>query len=62
MAIYLNTNRPLENFKELCRKKYIVDKSLIIEKLNEFIDSSDKYICITRPRRFGKTSIGKYFI
>ncbi|AGX41933.1 putative AAA-ATPase [Clostridium saccharobutylicum] len=57
MAIYLNTNRPLENFKELCRKKYMVDKSLIIEKLNEFIDSSDKYICITRPRRFGKTSI-----
>lgn len=37
MAIYLNTNRLLENFKELWIKKYIVDKSLIIEKLNEFI-------------------------
>ncbi|MCE5219950.1 MAG: hypothetical protein LLF98_01470 [Clostridium sp.] len=50
MAIYLNTNRPLENFKELCRKKYMVDKYVIIENLNELIDSSDKYICITRPR------------
>ena len=57
MAIYLNTNIPLENYKELCRKKYMVDKSLIIEKLNDLIGISDKYICITRPRRFGKTSI-----
>ena len=55
MAIYLNTNIPLENYKELCRKKYMVDKSLIIEKLNDLIGISDKYICITRPRRFGKT-------
>ena len=42
----------LENYKELCRKKYMVDKSLIIEKLNDLIGISDKYICITRPRRF----------
>lgn len=57
MAIYMNTNIPLENYKELCRKKYMVDKSLIIEKLNELIETSDKYICITRPRRFGKSSV-----
>ncbi|MBB6714108.1 AAA family ATPase [Clostridium gasigenes] len=57
MAIYLNTNKPLENYKELCRKEYMVDKSLIIEKLNKVLGTSDKYICITRPRRFGKSSI-----
>ena len=38
MAIYLNTNIPLENYKELCRKKYMVDKSLIIEKDQEDLE------------------------
>ena len=48
MALYLNTNKPLENYKKLYRSKYFVDKSLIIEKLNELIDTSDRYLCITR--------------
>lgn len=57
MTIYLNTNKPLENYKNLYRSKYFVDKSLIIEKLNDLINTSDKYVCITRPRRFGKSSV-----
>jgi hypothetical protein len=57
MAIYLNTNKPLENYKNLYRSKYFVDKSLFIEKLSEVIETSDKYICVTRPRRFGKSSV-----
>ena len=57
MAIYLNTNRPLENYKELYNEEYYVDKSEIISSINEKISSKSKYICITRPRRFGKTSI-----
>ena len=65
MTIYLNTDKPLENYKNLYRSKYFVDKSLIIEKLSEVINTSDKYICVTRPRRFGKSSvvdmIGAYY-
>ena len=57
MAIYLNTNKPLENFIELYNEKYYVDKSEIISLINEKLSSKSKYICITRPRRFGKTSI-----
>ena len=57
MTIYLNTDKPLENYKNLYRSKYFVDKSLIIEKLSEVINTSDKYICVTRPRRFGKSSV-----
>lgn len=57
MSIYLNTNVALENYKELISSKYFVDKSNIIEKLNECISTSNKYICITKPRRFGKSSI-----
>ena len=65
MSIYLNTNKPLINYMNLYRSKYFVDKSLMIEKLNEVIETSDKYICITRPRRFGKSSVidmlGSYY-
>lgn len=57
MGIYLNSDKPLVNYKNLYRSKYFVDKSLIIEKLNEVIETSDKYICVTRPRRFGKSSV-----
>lgn len=46
MSIYLNTDKSLLNYKKLYRSKYFVDKSLIIEKLNELIDTSDMYICI----------------
>ena len=37
----------------------------MIEKLNELIDTNDCYVCITRPRRFGKTinanMLGAYY-
>ena len=42
MSIYLNTNKPLINYMNLYRSKYFVDKSLMIEKLNEVIETSDK--------------------
>ncbi|MGL6104797.1 AAA family ATPase [Romboutsia sp.] len=57
MTIYLNTNKCLENYKILNRSKYFVDKSSIIEKINELIGTTDRYLCITRPRRFGKSSV-----
>lgn len=57
MTVYLNTNRSLENYKKLYNSKNFIDKSTIIQHLNELIDTSDRYICITRPRRFGKSSI-----
>ena len=65
MSVYLNTNRPLENFKELVREEYFVDKSDIISLLNKKLFSMSQYVCITRPRRFGKSSvadmIGAYY-
>ncbi|MDY4079096.1 MAG: AAA family ATPase [Clostridium sp.] len=57
MTIYLNTNIALENYKELIRSKYFVDKSQIIDKFNDLIGTSECHVCITKPRRFGKTSI-----
>ncbi|GAA0075812.1 AAA family ATPase [Clostridium sp. CTA-5] len=65
MTMYLNTDRPLKNYKELMNEKYFVDKSLIIKLLNEKISTKSKYVCVTRPRRFGKSSVvdmlGSYY-
>ena len=57
MAIYLNTNKALENYKRLLSIDYFVDKSMIIEKINKIINTANSYVCITRPRRFGKSSV-----
>ena len=57
MNIYLNTKTPLENFKILTKSKFFIDKSMILKTLNIKLETSNRYICITKPRRFGKTSI-----
>ncbi|MEG3041587.1 MAG: AAA family ATPase, partial [Clostridium sp.] len=57
MALYLNTKKQQENFIELYNEEYFVDKSEIISLLNKKISTKNKYICITRPRRFGKSSV-----
>ena len=69
MGFYLNSRKARSNYKEITETAYFVDKSLMIEELipivgegegivsraGRWIGKSSKYICITRPRRFGKT-------
>jgi hypothetical protein len=43
------------NYREVYNSPYFVDKTLILEELISNIATTQKYICITRPRRFGKT-------
>ncbi|WP_297635983.1 AAA family ATPase [uncultured Clostridium sp.] len=57
MNVYLNTDKPLENYKKLFNTEYFVDKSRIIEYITNRIGTTDGYICVTRPRRFGKSSV-----
>ena len=47
MARYLNTNKSLENYRELFNEEYFVDKSKIIGLLNEKLFTKSKYICST---------------
>ncbi|WP_234117319.1 AAA family ATPase [Clostridium hydrogenum] len=65
MPLYLNTNKSFENYRELVNEEYFVDKSSMIEILNKMICTKSKYICVTRPRRFGKSTaidmIGAYY-
>ena len=53
MAIYLNSGN--EGFRETLAGKIYVDKTMLISELNKFIDEGNKYVCVSRPRRFGKT-------
>lgn len=57
MGLYLNSNSILKKYTRLYKNEYFVDKSLIINQINKLIGSFDVYLCITRPRRFGKTSL-----
>lgn len=54
MGIYLNPGN--DSFKEAIRSKIYVDKTGMIACTNERIHTSEKYICISRPRRFGKST------
>ena len=53
MGIYLNPKNTL--FKRDLRSEIYVDKSSMLVELNKIIDTNGNYICISRPRRFGKT-------
>lgn len=56
MGIYLNPNH--ENFRRTISADIYVDKTMMIAETNRFIDKGNNYICISRPRRFGKTIAG----
>ena len=56
MGIYFNPGN--ENFRRTLAADIYVDKSMMISVMNEFIDKGNNYVCISRPRRFGKTIAG----
>ncbi len=53
MSLYLNKNN--DNFKKDLNSQIYVDKSMLISKVNALFGSKDSFLCVTRPRRFGKT-------
>ncbi|MBO4334074.1 MAG: AAA family ATPase [Paludibacteraceae bacterium] len=53
MGIYLNPDN--SGFKMALAADIYVDKTMMISQLNHFIDKGNSYICVSRPRRFGKT-------
>ena len=55
MPYFINAPIISNSFTEVANYKYFVDKSDFIEKVNANIKTPNKYLCITRPRRFGKT-------
>ena len=53
MGIYLNPGN--ENFKRIINAEIFVDKTMMIRDTNKLINSTNNLICVSRPRRFGKT-------
>ncbi len=66
MGIYLNGKNAYGLFQEACSLTYFIDKTAILNELIPILELKKtdalpgknlKYVCITRPRRFGKTMI-----
>lgn len=56
MGKYLNSKVPFEAYKEVAGTRFFVDKSMLIEDMLNAVElDGQKYLCITRPRRFGKS-------
>ncbi|MDE7211878.1 MAG: AAA family ATPase, partial [Lachnospiraceae bacterium] len=53
MGIYLNPSN--EGFLESIRSKIYVDKTGLIGCINECLCTERKFVCVSRPRRFGKS-------
>ena len=53
MGNYLNQNG--DKFREVVNSEIYVDKTELINYTNSVLHTAQKYICVSRPRRFGKS-------
>ncbi len=53
MGIYLNPGN--RGFWESVRSEIYVDKTGLIAETNKCVNTEQKYLCVSRPRRFGKS-------
>ena len=56
MGIYLNPGNVL--LQQDRKASIFVDKSMIISELNKLVNTREKFLCVSRPRRFGKSMAG----
>ena len=60
MGIYLNPGN--EGFKSALRSKIYIDKTGLLEYTNSVLDTEQRYICVSRPRRFGKSMAAEMLV
>ena len=53
MGSYLNPENAL--FKMAVNSQIFVDKSMLIDVTNRYLNTMQRFICVSRPRRFGKS-------
>lgn len=53
MGIFLNPGN--EGFQSALRSQIYVDKTKMLEYTNSVLDTEQRFICVSRPRRFGKS-------
>ena len=52
---FLNNVKEKNEFTLMAKDEYFVDKTWLISEINKRVGIKERFICITRPRRFGKT-------
>ncbi len=57
MGIYLNPGKT--GFEQALNSEIYIDKTEMIGYLNSIANTEQKYVCVSRPRRFGKTMTAK---
>lgn len=55
MGFYLNSRVAYSLYKSEVQQPYFIDKSAMLKELFPLVNAGNKHICLTRPRRFGKT-------
>ena len=53
MGVYLNPGKTA--FEEAVNSEIFIDKTEMIRYLNSVLKTKQKYVSVSRPRRFGKT-------
>lgn len=65
MGLYLNSSKSATLYANETKRPYFVDKTAMLRELIPLVEAGTQYVCITRPRRFGKTimanMIASYF-
>ena len=56
MGIYVNPGEAL--LRMSYNSRIYVDKSMILNELNKLLNTEDRFVCVARPRRFGKSMAG----
>ena len=55
MGVYLSPGARMLRMDR--RNRIYVDKSMLIASLNSVINSEHRFVCVSRPRRFGKSMV-----
>lgn len=55
MGFYLNSRTAHDLYQSEAGQTYFVDKTEMLKELFPLVKAGNKHICLTRPRRFGKT-------
>ena len=56
MGFYVNPSE--EMLRISANSRIYVDKSMILDELNQLLNTEERFVCVARPRRFGKTMAG----
>lgn len=55
MGMFLNSSASFKAYQAAAEDFYYVDKTMLLAELFPMLGKKNRYVCITRPRRFGKT-------